>query len=196
MCDTTGGERPPALRPSPSFNQRERRLMAKIAAILTDWFEDVEYTKPVDDFREAGHTVVTVGLAAHAVVTGKKEGTKVTVDVSFDDVAPDEFDALLIPGGYSPDKLRAHDKPVAFVKAFMEAEKPVFSICHAPQILITAKTLKGRHVTGYKSIVQDIINAGARYEDKEVIVDGNLVTSRQPSDLPAFIRESLKLLAG
>lgn len=170
--------------------------MAHIAAILTDWFEDVEYTKPVDAFREAGHTVVTVGLEAKATVTGKKEGTEVTVDVSFDDVAPDEFDALLIPGGYSPDKLRAHEKPVAFVSAFMEANKPVFSICHAPQILITAKTLTGRHVTGYKSIVQDIINAGASYEDKEVIVDGNLVTSRQPSDLPAFIRESLKLLAG
>ncbi|MBN1882114.1 MAG: type 1 glutamine amidotransferase [Deltaproteobacteria bacterium] len=168
--------------------------MAKIAAILTDWFEDVEYTKPVSAFREAGHTVVTVGLVAKDDVIGKKEWTKVTVDVSFSDVTPDEFDALLIPGGYSPDKLRAHEGPVAFVRAFMEAGKPVFSICHAPQILITAKTLEGRHVTGYKSIVQDIINAGARYEDKEVIVDGNLVTSRQPSDLPAFIWESLKLL--
>jgi len=174
--------------------------MAKIAAILTDWFEDVEYTKPADAFREAGHTVTTVGLTAGAAVIGKKEWTKVTVDASFDDVTPDEFDALLIPGGYSPDKLRAHEKPVAFVRAFvrafMEEGKPVFSICHAPQILITAKTLKGRRVTGYISIVQDIINAGADYEDKEVIVDGNLVTSRQPSDIPAFIRESLKLLEG
>jgi protease I len=118
----------------------------------------------------------------------------VTVDVAVDSTAPGDFDALLIPGGYSPDKLRAHDAPVRFVKDFMESGKPVFSICHGPQILITADVLKGRKITGYKSIVQDIKNAGAHFLDQEVVVDGNLVSSRFPADLPAFIRAAIAAL--
>ncbi len=105
-----------------------------------------------------------------------------------------DFDALLIPGGYSPDKLRADEDAVRFVKDFVESGKPVFSICHAPQLLITAQVLKGRKVTGWKSIVQDIKNAGAIFLDQEVVEDGNLISSRSPQDIPAFIRAMLKKL--
>jgi len=168
--------------------------MSEIAVVLADLFEDSEFTVPVEGFKKAGHRVVVVGVKAGETVRGKKEGTPVAVEKSFDDVSPGDFDALLIPGGYSPDKLRADEKPVAFVRDFMKTGKPVFSICHGPQILITADVLKGRRITGWKSIKQDIKNAGAEFLDSEVVVDGNLVSSRQPSDLPAFVRTSLEKL--
>ncbi|GAB6058903.1 type 1 glutamine amidotransferase domain-containing protein [Desulfonatronum parangueonense] len=166
----------------------------KIAAILTDYFEDVEYSEPVKAFREKGHEVVNVGLEAGKTVKGKSKQMPVEIDKAVVDVSPDDFDALLIPGGFSPDLLRAHEAPVDFVRMFMHSGKPVFSICHGPQLLITADVLQGRQVTGYKSIVQDIKNAGAKYQDSEVVVDGNLVSSRNPDDIPAFIRESVRLL--
>ncbi|MBO1911992.1 DJ-1/PfpI family protein, partial [Microvirga sp. 3-52] len=108
---------------------------------------------------------------------------------------PEDFDALLLPGGFSPDILRADDRFVEFTKAFMDDEKPVFAICHGPQLLITTKSLEGRHATGYKSIKVDMEYAGAHYLDQEVVVCQNqLVTSRTPDDIPAFNREALKLL--
>lgn len=168
--------------------------MAKIAVLVDDMFEDSEYSAPVDAFRDAGHEVVTLGLKEGSEVRGKKENTRVLIDRKVDDARVDEFDALLIPGGYSPDRLRAHGEPVRFAREFMEASKPVFAICHGGQLLITADVLKGRQVTGWRSIAQDLRNAGARYRDAEVVEDGNLVSSRQPSDLPAFIEASLKRL--
>ena len=110
------------------------------------------------------------------------------------DVSVEGFDALLIPGGYSPDKLRAHDAAMRFVREFMERGKLVFAICHAPQLLITAQVLTGRRVTGWKSIIQDIKNAGAEFVDREVVEDGNLISSRSPADLPAFIQALLQRL--
>jgi protease I len=168
--------------------------MAKIAAILEDMFEDAEFTKPVEKFKKSGHEVTVVGLKAGKTLTGKKNDTKVRVDKSLKKVSPDDFDALLIPGGYSPDKLRTHKEAVDFVKDFMEKNKPVFSICHGPQLLITAQVLEGRKITGWKSIIQDIKNAGAEFIDQEVVVDDNLVSSRNPWDIPAFLSESLKKL--
>jgi len=168
--------------------------MAKIAVIIEDMFEDSEYIEPVKAFKDAGHETVTVGLEKGKEVKGKKQGTVVQVDESAKDVKAGNFDALLIPGGYSPDRLRAYEKAVKFVKEFMDTQKPVFAICHGPQLLITAKSLKGRKATCYKSLIEDVINAGAEYSDEEVLVDGNLVTSRQPSDLPAFIEKSLEKL--
>ncbi len=169
--------------------------MAKIAVIITDLFEDSEYTQPVAAFTKAGHTIVTVGLVEGSIITGKKDGTKVTIDRAVSDVSVDDFDALFIPGGYSPDKLRIDDDAVRFVRKFMEGNLPVLSICHAPQILITARTLTGRKMTGYKSIIQDIKNAGAEFIDRAVVEDGNLISSRNPGDLPAFIEASLKKLS-
>lgn len=168
--------------------------MATVAVIMDDWFEDVEYTQPAAAFEKAGHELVIIGLEKGKVVTGKRQKVQATIQRSLGDVSVDEFDALLIPGGYSPDRLRAHEKAVQFVKDFTKSGKPVFSICHAPQILITADVLKNRRITGYKSIIQDIKNAGAEFIDKEVVVDGNLVSSRDPGDIPAFIRESLQKL--
>ena len=168
--------------------------MSRIAVIITDMFEDVEYTKPAEAFRNAGHELITVGLKRGTTVKGKKAGTPVKIDEAVKDVSVDDFDALFIPGGYSPDKLRVDDHAVTFVRAFVESGKPVFAICHAPQLLITAQVLEGRKITGWKSIVQDIKNAGAEFIDHEVVEDGNIISSRHPGDIPAFIKASLKKL--
>lgn len=167
----------------------------KVATVITDLFEDVEFTSPKEALEEAGHELVTIEKEKGNTVTGKSEGTKVTIDKGIDDVKPEDFDALFIPGGFSPDILRADERFVAFAKHFMDEKKPVMAICHGPQLLITAKTLEGRDATGYKSIKVDMEYAGADYADKEVVVCQNqLVTSRTPDDLPAFNRESVKVL--
>ncbi|WP_339230782.1 type 1 glutamine amidotransferase domain-containing protein [Oceanobacillus sp. FSL K6-2867] len=167
----------------------------KIATVITDMFEDVEYTSPAEAFKEAGHEVITIEKEKGNQVTGKNKETTLTIDNGIDDVNPDDFDALFIPGGFSPDLLRADDRFVKFAKQFMDAKKPVFAICHGPQLLITARSLEGRDATGYKSIQVDMDYAGAKVVDKEVVVCQNqLVTSRQPDDLPAFNRESINLL--
>jgi protease I len=166
----------------------------RIAVIIDDLFEDVEYSQPAEAFLNAGYQLIHVGLKKGKIVIGKKRVTKVRIDEAVKDVSEGEFDALLIPGGYSPDKLRVDDDAVRFVKDFAESKKPVFSICHGPQLLITAQVLKGRRITGWKSIVQDIKNAGAIFIDQEVVEDNNLISSRRPQDLPAFIKTSLQKL--
>ncbi|RXE55673.1 general stress protein [Methanoculleus taiwanensis] len=168
--------------------------MSTIAVLITDMFEDVEYTKPARAFREAGHDLVHIGLKAGETVQGKRNNESVTIDRAVPEVSVDDFDALFIPGGYSPDKLRAHAEPVTFAKRFMESGKPIFAICHAPQLFITAQVLGGRRVTGWRSIVQDIKNAGAEFVDEEVVVDRNLISSRNPDDIPAFIDAALRKL--
>jgi|SRR5579872_6996144 len=168
----------------------------RVACILTDLYEDPEFDEPFKALREAGHDVTIVGVKAGAEVKGKQGKSTALVDKAFGDVTPEEFDALLIPGGYSPDKLRALPEPVSFVKAFFEADKPVLAICHGPQILISADVLEGRRLTAWKTIQGDLrrLKANVEVVDEEVVVDGNLVTSRQPDDIPAFNRESLKVL--
>lgn len=167
----------------------------KIATVLTNMFEDIEFTEPAKAFEEAGHKVVTIESEAGKVVEGKQKEATVKIDKGIDEVNPDEFDALFIPGGFSPDQLRADDRFVAFTKEFMDAQKPVFAICHGPQLLITAKAVEGRNATGYKSIRVDMEYAKATYKDQEVVVCNNqLVTSRTPEDIPAFIKASLELL--
>lgn len=171
-------------------------IVAKIAVLMTDKFEDIEYTSPKEALEAAGHTLTTIEREAGKVVTGKSDGVQVTIDEAVSAVKPEDFDALFIPGGFSPDLLREHDDIVAFTKHFMDEMKPVFAICHGPQLLITAKTLEGRDATGYKSIRVDLEYAGAKYHDVEVFVCQNqLVTSRQPDDIPAFNREIVKLLS-
>ncbi len=172
----------------------EGESVKKIAVLIDDMFEDVEYAKPATAFIKAGHKLVHVGFETGTTVTGKKAETQVCIDKSIHDVTVGDFDALFIPGGYSPDRLRVDTSMVRFVKDFVESKKPIFAICHAPQLLITAQVLKGRTVTGWKSIVQDIKNAGATYVDAEVVEDKNLITSRSPRDIPAFIKASLKTL--
>lgn len=167
----------------------------KIACVITDMFEDSEYIEPTRAFMDAGHEVVSIEKEQGKNVTGKQGEIKTTIDIGIDDVSPSDFDALFIPGGFSPDQLRADDRFVQFAKAFMDDKKPVFAICHGPQLLITAKSLEGRKATGYKSIQVDMEYAGADYKDEEVVVcGGQLVTSRTPNDIPAFNREALNLL--
>ncbi len=166
----------------------------KIAVIVDDLFEDVEYSKPAEAFQNAGHRLIHVGLKKGKIVQGKKQQVKVTIDKQVNNVSVKDFDALFIPGGYSPDKLRVNDDAVHFVKDFVQSGKPVFSICHGPQLLITAQVIAGRKITGWKSIVQDLKNAGAVFLDQEVVEDGNLISSRSPEDIPAFIQASLQKL--
>jgi protease I len=167
--------------------------MSTIAALVGRGFEDVEYTKPAEAFRNAGHTVTVVGRAAGEEVMGK-HGTPVRIDRSAREIGVDRFDALFIPGGHSPDNLRIDRDVVEFVRKFVESGKPGFAICHAPQLLINARVLKGRRVAGWPSLRIDIENAGAEFVDEPVVEDGNIVSSRKPEDIPAFVEASLKRL--
>ena len=169
-------------------------MVKKIAILITDDFEDSEYTEPAEAFKKHGCELVHLGLEAGRTVKGKKKETPVRIDRAVSEAKVAEFDALLIPGGYSPDKLRVDEAAVRFARDFVESDKPVFAICHAAQLLITAQALEGRKITGWKSIVQDIKNSGAEYEDREVVEDGNLISSRGPQDIPAFIEASLHRL--
>lgn len=168
--------------------------MSRVAVILDEDFEDSEYQKPVDALADAGHELILVGLNKDAEIMGKKQQAHAHIEQAVSEASVDEFDALLIPGGYSPDHLRADKSAVQFVKEFVESGKPVFAICHAPQLLITAQVLKGRKITGWKSIVQDIKNAGADFVDQEVVEDRNIISSRSPQDIPAFNNRIIKKL--
>jgi protease I len=167
--------------------------MAIIGVLIENMFEDSEYKKPAAAFKKEKHKLVHLGVKK-GTVKGKTAGIKVKVEKAVSDVVAGDFDALFIPGGYSPDLLRSHDEVVAFVKQFAATGKPIFFICHGAQLLITADLLKGRRVTGWKSIIKDIKNAGAEYVNQEMVEDRNFVSSRSPEDIPAFIKASLDKL--
>ncbi len=167
----------------------------KVACVLANGFEDSEFKQPYHALKEAGHDVTIVGLQAAQELKGDKGRETARVERAFSDVRPDQFDALLVPGGFSPDRLRAHPVAVDFVRAFFDARKPIMAICHGPQIFLAAGTYKDHRMTAWKTIQADLKLVGADVVDEEVVVDRNLVTSRQPADLPAFVRESLKLLS-
>ncbi|MDR7343527.1 MAG: type 1 glutamine amidotransferase domain-containing protein [Pantoea sp.] len=170
-------------------------MSKKIAVLITDEFEDSEFTSPAEAYTKAGHDVVTIEMEAGKTVTGKQGKAQVKIDKSIDNVSPAEFDALLLPGGHSPDSLRGDDRFVSFTKEFVASGKPIFAICHGPQLLISANGVRGRKMTCVKAIAIDLKNAGADFYDKEVVVDNDkLVTSRTPEDLPAFNQESLRIL--
>ena len=164
----------------------------RIACVLAEGFEDSEFKKPYDAFRDAGHEVVVVGKKKGEKLEGKNGKEKTKADLGIDEAKPESFHALFIPGGHSPDLLRAEPKFVAFVKAF--ADRPILAICHGPQLLLTAGMVEGRQMTAWKTIQVDLRCAGAKVTDEAVVVDGNLVTSRQPDDIPAFIERSLATL--
>jgi protease I len=166
----------------------------RIACLLDTFFEDSEFRKPYDRFSQAGHEVTVIGFEAGKELQGYRGKEKVRTDKGIKDVQPDQFDALFIPGGYSPDHLRIDRNMVAFTKAFFDRERPVFAVCHGPQLLITARVWKGRRMTAWPTIQDDLSQLGADVVDEEVVVDRNLVTSRKPDDLDAFTRESLRLL--
>lgn len=171
--------------------------MAKVAIVLADMFEDVELTSPKQALENAGHETTIIGTKAGETVTGKTEGTEVTVEKAFTEVSPADFDALLIPGGYSPDHLRADDDALAFVRGMFADVKPTFSICHGPQLLVNADVLNGKTITAVKQVAIDVKNAGATFVDDEVIIDekNKLVSSRTPADIPAFDQAIVDKLA-
>ena len=165
--------------------------MAKIAFVMDNLFEDSEFRFPYDRAKEAGHDTTIIGLEKGKELEGKKGKEKVTTDAAIGDVKPEEFDGLVIPGGYSPDLIRTDEKIVSFVRTMFEGRKPVAAICHAGWVLAEAGIVKGRTVTSWPSIKTDLVNAGAEWVDQEVVEDDNLITSRKPDDLEAFSKAFL-----
>jgi protease I len=164
----------------------------KALIISADNFEDSELLVPYYRLKEAGVEVVMASLRRGGIKG--KHGYDVAVDKALDEVNPDDYAILVLPGGAAPALVRQEPKALEIARSFFARSKPVAAICHGPQILISAGLLQGRRATCYESVVDELKEAGALYEDREVVVDANLVTSRQPADLPAFMRETMKLL--
>jgi protease I len=172
----------------------------RIAALVGDGFEESELIEPRRALEESGAIVTIVGVDDRSLtkIRGKRgldEGQSVKAEELVADVTADDFDALLIPGGQSPDHIRTNKDVQRFVKEFDQAKKPMFVICHGPQVLISAQLVRGRTLTGYASIADDIRNAGGLYRDQPVVQDGNWVTSRNPGDLILFNRAIIEKLA-
>lgn len=173
--------------------KREQVAMDSILFFVDEIYEDLELWVPKMRMEEAGFKTVVAGFEAHKTYLGK-HGYPCKSDLSFDQVQASLFKGLIIPGGYAPDKLRRYPKALEIVRAMDSAQKPIAFICHAGWVPISAKILKGKRVTGFYAIRDDLENAGARYEDKAVVIDGHLVSSRTPSDLPQFCKALLTLL--
>ena len=165
----------------------------KVLLLAADQFEDMELLYPLYRLGEEEVTVTVAGLDDQPV-TGKKGHGPVTVDTTVDRVAADEFDALVIPGGYAPDKLRRSEAVLALVRAFDAAGKPIAFICHAGWVPISAKILKGRHATSVAAIRDDMVNAGTDWVDQATVVDGNLISARTPADLGPWMKALLRAL--
>ena len=167
----------------------------RVAMLVEDEFEDFELTGPLEALRAAGITVVVVGPTAGATYRGKRGEAVVTAELSAGAAKIRDFDAVVIPGGYAPDKMRMRHAMVDLTRDAMEAGKPVAAICHGPQLLISANVLRGRTLTCWPSIAIDVKNAGGLYVDKPVVEDGNLITSRKPDDVPVFSEAIIKALS-
>lgn len=161
--------------------------------LAADGFEDSELLVPLYRLKEAGVDVHVAGPPQGTTITGK-HGYTVTTDVPFAQVEPGEYDALIIPGGKGPETVRLDDHAVGAARRMLGAGKPVAAICHGAQVLVSAGVLDGRAATCWIGIRDDLLAAGAHYRDEEVVVDGNLITSRRPDDLPVFCRELIKAL--
>ena len=168
---------------------------AKIAILATDGYEQLELTVPLAKLKEAGATVHVVSLEKGEIKGWDKDhwGDSVAVDKTLAEVTVADYDALVLPGGQiNPDTLRAEESAVSFVRDFYNSKKTLAAICHAPWLLIEAGVIKGRDVTSFKSIKTDVINAGGRWHDEEVVTDQALITSRNPDDLPAFVAKIIE----
>jgi protease I len=168
--------------------------MARVAFIVDQMFEDSEFRVPYDRVKQAGHDAVIVSVDRKQTITGKRGEEKLAPDKTIDEVSASEFEALVIPGGYSPDHLRMNRAMVGLTRELFLAGKPVAAVCHAGSMLVEADIADARTVTSWPSIKTDLINAGARWVDREVVEDGNLITSRKPADLEAFSAALLRQL--
>ena len=167
----------------------------RIAILIEDLYQDLEIWYPLLRFKEEGFEVVTLEPNGRKEYKGKF-GYPIEVDKNISEVRPQDFDAVLIPGGWAPDKLRLSKKVLDFVKTLHDSGKVVASICHGGWVLASAGICKGKTLTSYIAIKDDLVHAGAKFVDQEVVRDGNLITSRKPEDLPAFCREIITALRG
>ena len=170
----------------------------RVAILVANGFEEVEMTKPREALNQAGAKTDIISPESGRVQANRhqEKGETFEVDVPLARARAEEYDALLLPGGVAnPDKLRTIPEAVRFVRAFFDDEKPVAAICHGPWTLIEADVVRGRRLTSWPSLKTDLRNAGASWVDEEVVVDGNLVTSRKPDDIPAFNEAMLTLFA-
>lgn len=167
----------------------------KVAILVEDLYEDVELWYPYYRLIEEGATVTLIGSGRQDTFKGK-HGLPATVDTSIDDVNASDFDAVVVPGGFSPDYMRRKPPMIDFIREVGEAGKPVAAICHGSWALASAGLLKGRQSTSYFSIKDDIEGAGGEYVDAPVVVDGNVITSRIPDDLPAFMPPIIAAIKG
>ena len=169
--------------------------MAKVAIVMTDLFEDVEYTSPREAMDNAGHQTVLIGPDKGTTVKGKQGNVEAEIEVGIDDAKPEDYDALFIPGGFSPDSLRADDRFLDFVRHFDRERKDIYTICHGPQLLVNADVLKGKDSTAVAQVGVDVTNAGGNYIDQAVVIDeSGLISSRTPDDLPEFNEAIVKAL--
>jgi protease I len=166
-----------------------------VAMLVEDEFEDRELTGPLEALRSAGVTVTIVGPTAGTQFHGKRGQAVITSDLAAGAARMKDFDALVIPGGHAPDKMRMRHAMVDLARDAMDSNKPVAAICHAPSLLISANVLRGRTLTCWPSIAIDVKNAGGRYVDKPVVEDGNLITSRKPDDVPVFSEAIIRALS-
>lgn len=164
----------------------------KVAVLAENMYEDLELWYPVYRLKEEGVKVTIVGSGETEYKSKHKYPVK--VDAQINDIKAGDFDGVIVPGGYAPDKLRQNDKILSFVKDLNSNNKLVAAICHAGWVLASAGIIKDKQVTGFVAIKDDLVNAGAHYLDKEVVKDGNIITSRKPDDLPAFCKEILSFL--
>ncbi|KOS05363.1 glutamine amidotransferase [Flavobacterium akiainvivens] len=170
-------------------------MSKKVAILATHGFEESELKSPKEAIEQQGWTAEVIAPEAGSIKSwaDKNWGPEYTVDKTVSQVSASDYDALVLPGGViNPDHLRVNENAVAFVKAFFDQKKPVAAICHGPQTLINAGVVDGRKITSVKAISQDLKNAGAKWEDSEVVVDQGLVTSRTPQDLPAFNKKLIE----
>jgi protease I len=168
-------------------------MTRKVAILAEDDYEDLELWYPYYRLIEAGHEVRVIGSGRKATFASK-HGYEVKVDKNAADVDTAEFDAMVIPGGFAPDRMRRVPAVNELVRRIFKEGKPVAAICHAGSVLVSANVLKGKKATCFMSIKDDVMNAGARYKDEAVVVDGNLITSRSPADLPEFMKALLRAL--
>ncbi len=169
-----------------------------VAILATDGFEGSELFSPKEALERAGAEADVVSLKSGSIKSWGKDGwgQSIEVDLTLEDADPNDYEALLLPGGVmNPDHLRNNPKAIAFAQAFVDSGKPIAAICHGPQLLIETGILRGRRVTSWPSVKTDMINAGAEWEDSEVVTDRGLVTSRKPADIPAFSKKMIEEFA-
>jgi protease I len=168
----------------------------RVALLAEEDFEDSELTEPMKVMKEAGARVVVVGSGSKSTYRGKRGKASVSVDITADKVDAADFDAIIVPGGYAPDKMRLHQAMIDLVSKAYHQGKVVAAICHGPQLLISADIVSGRRLTSWPSVAVDLKNAGALWVDEPVVQDGNLITSRKPADLPEFNAAVIRALQG